>query len=139
MPIPVGGDDPTVQRLKADLKTLRGNLAVVESQATGNWTADAKQGPRDGGWKPQRLGANPPEPLVMLAKQATAEIWAAVGFPSALYSAADGTASREAWRQVLHAVLAPLGVLVSEEVATKTGVEVELVQPDPHQNPPRRP
>ena len=34
--------------------------------------------------------------------------------------------SREAWRQTLHGVIAPLGVLVSEEISAKTGVEVRF-------------
>ena len=125
LPIPVGGEDPTVQKLKADLRTLRGQTALVESQSTGNFTADNRQ-VRAGGWEPHRLGANPPEPVVDLHTTATREIWAAVGFPAALFSAADGTASREAWRQVLHGVLSPLGTLVAEEVSNKTGVAVEL-------------
>ena len=125
LPIPVDGEDPTVQKLKSDLRTLRGNTALVESQSTGNWTADHRQ-VRAGGWEPHRLGANPPEPVIDLHTAATKEIWAACGFPAALFSAADGTASREAWRQVLHGVLAPLGTLVAEEVSTTTGVAVEL-------------
>ena len=49
LPIPVDGEDPTVQKLKADLHTLRGNTALVESQSTGNWTADtANHGPEAG-------------------------------------------------------------------------------------------
>ena len=126
LPIPVDGEDPTVTKLKADLKVLRGNLAVVESQSTGTWTADQRRAPREGGWKPHRLGANPPEGLVQLQTTATREIWSACGFPAALFSAADGSASREGWRQVLHGVLSPLGTLVAEEVSNKTGVAVEL-------------
>lgn len=125
LPIPVDGEDPTVQKLKADLRTLRGQTALVESQSTGNWTADNRQ-VRAGGWEPHRLGANPPEPVVDLHTAATREIWSACGFPAALFSAADGTASREAWRQVLHGVLSPLGTLVAEEVSAKTGVTVQL-------------
>ena len=127
LPIPVDGQDPTVTKLKADLKTLAGGLAVVESQATGDWTADQRPPPRDGGWTPQRLGASPPEALVNLHQLATREIWAACGFPAALFSPSDGSASREAWRQVLFGVLAPLGELVAEELAAKTGQPVALV------------
>ena len=126
LPIPVDGEDPTVEKLKADLKTLRGNLAVVESQTTGNWTADNRPPPRDGGWTPQRIGANPPGPLVELQAMATREIWAAVGFPAALFSPSDGSASREAWRQVMFGVISPLGELVAEEITDKTGVAIEL-------------
>ena len=126
LPIPVDGQDPTVEALRNDLKTLRGNTALVESQSTGQWTADNRQTGRSGGWEPHRLGANPPEAVVELHTAATKEIWAAVGFPAALFSAADGTASREAWRQVLQGILSPLGTLVSEEVSAKTGVAVEL-------------
>ena len=127
LPIPVDGQDPTVTKLKADLRTLKGQLAVVESQSTGTFTADQRSTPRDGGWKPHRLGANPPEALVQLHKRATEEIWAAVGLPSSLFSSADGTAAREGWRQFLFSIISPLGQLVSEEISLKTGVPVELV------------
>ena len=79
LPIPVDGADPTITALKADLKTLRGRLAVVESQSTGKWTADNRQAAARGGWNVERLGANPPEPLVMLHEVATREVLAACG------------------------------------------------------------
>ena len=107
-------------------ETLRGQTRPwSRAKSTGNWTADNRQ-VRAGGWEPHRLGANPPEPVVDLHTAATREIWSACGFPAALFSAADGTASREAWRQVLHGVLSPLGTLVAEEVSNKTGVDVAL-------------
>jgi len=59
LPIPVDGEDPTVRKLKEDLKTLARALAVVESQSSGQWTEQAPQTSPSGGWTPQRLGPLP--------------------------------------------------------------------------------
>ena len=125
LPIPVDGQDPTITALKADLKTLRGRLAVVESQTTGKWTADNRQAAR-GGWTVERLGANPPEPLVMLHEIATRDVLSACGVSPALFGGADGTSAREAWRLALHGVIAPLADLVVGEISEKTGEQMSI-------------
>lgn len=128
LPIPVDGQDPTVDALKSDLRMLRGQVAVVESQQTGNWSQETGRSPAGGGWEPHRLGANPPDPLVLLFEAASREILAACGLSPSLFGLSRGDASqvREAWRLALHSVFEPLGVLAAEELATKLGVEVSF-------------
>ena len=125
LPIPKDGSDPTVAALKADLAAMRGRTAVVESQTLGQFTTGDRQSVSGSGWSPVRLGANPPAPLVELARHATAEVMEACGISPGLFSE-SGTVSREAWRQCLHGVIAPLGQLAAEEISTKTGTEVRF-------------
>ena len=50
---------------------------------------------------------------------ATLEVLAAFGLNPALFSASDGTASREGWRQALHGLIMPLARLCEEEIRVK--------------------
>lgn len=128
LPIPVDGEDPTVRKLKEDLKTLARALAVVESQSSGQWTEQAPQTSPSGGWTPQRLGASPPDALVKLCESATREVLAACGIPPQMFGfgSSDSAALREAWRITFHGVISPLGDLVTEELARKMGQDVSL-------------
>lgn len=128
LPIPVDGQDPTVEALKGDIRKLRGQVAVVESQQTGNWSPESNTPPRGGGWEPRCLGANPPAPVIALFEAASREILAACGLSPALFGLAQGDSSviREAWWLALHSVFEPVGETVAEELSGKLGIEVAL-------------
>lgn len=123
LPLPVGGDDPTLVALKADLRTLSGKLATVESVrslhpgAVGNAPS--------GDWKPERIGADPPRAEVELLTRAGLEVAAACGC-SGLFNASTDTAARESYRRWLHGTVAPLGRLVSAELSTKMEADISL-------------
>ena len=123
LPLPLPGDDPTVQSLQADLKRLRGQLATVETQSS---MAPGATGGGDG-WTAKRIGANPPSALVQLHEIATREVLAACGVPPVLFSSnPNGTAGREAWRQLLFATIAPMGRLLVAELTTKLEADVTV-------------
>ena len=123
LPLPIPGDDPTIELLKGDLKRLRGQLATVETQQS---MAPGAAGSNDG-WIARRIGADPPAALVQLHEIATREVLAACGVPPVLFSSnPNGTAGREAWRQLLFATVAPLGRLVVAELAAKLEADVAL-------------
>ena len=123
LPLPMPGDDPTIELLKVDLKKLKGQLATVETQQS---MAPGAAGANDG-WISRRIGAEPPTALVQLHEIATREVLAACGVPPVLFSSnPNGTAGREAWRQLLFATVAPLGRLVLGEVAAKLEADVAL-------------
>ena len=63
--------------------------------------------------------------MVELAKHASAEVYAACGLSASLFTAGDGTAAREAYRQCLFGLIAPLGKLIAEELTTKLEAEVK--------------
>ena len=82
LPLPVPGDDPTIDLLKADLKKLKGQLATVETQQS---MAPGAAGSNDG-WIARRIGADPPAALVQLHEIATREVLSACGVPPVLCS-----------------------------------------------------
>ena len=68
----------------------------------------------------QRLGPEPPASFALLREQFEHSILAMCGVPPALVAArGTGTAAREAYRQVLHGLVRPLGLLVVEELRAK--------------------
>ena len=118
LPIPqAGGDDESLGLLKQDLAGRKGGLHLVESMGD-SWQSGEKA-PR-GDWQSVRLGADPPQGLVLLRDAAAREVLAACGIPPALVDARSAaTAVREAWRQVLFGLIAPLGKLIEAEVRAK--------------------
>ena len=68
----------------------------------------------------QRLGPEPPDSFPLLRDRLEHSILAMCGIPPALVSAfGNGTAAREAYRQVLHGLIKPIGALVVEELRSK--------------------
>ena len=124
LPVPTDGQDVTVEQLRTDIRKLKGQVALVETTQAG-W-GEGRSGAPQRDWQPSRIGANPPAPLVQLHDAASREVWAACGVSPALWSAGDGTAAREAWRQVLFGVVAPLGRIVQEELQAKLETEVTI-------------
>ena len=125
LPIPQDGSDPTVANLKTDLANLKGRTALVEDQRSTGAALPGERVGNNAGWQTVRLGADPPDSLVELARHATREVYEAHGLNPGLFSD-SGTVSREAWRQFLHSLAAPLGQLVAEEISMKTGERVEF-------------
>ena len=126
LPMPgTGGQDATVTALKADLKTAKGGLHLVESMASGWKAGDGVRG-QENDWKTVRIGAEPPASMVELQSQASREILSACGFSPALFDATAAAASREAWRQALHGVIAPMARLVQAEMSVKLEADITL-------------
>ena len=125
LPIPVDGDDPTVKALKNDIRTLSGNVALVESQARG-WAGDGQATRPMSDWRPQRIGADPPAALVSQEERASMEVYAACGVPPALFAIGEGTAQRESYRRFLHGTVAPLARIVAAELSAKLDGDVVL-------------
>ena len=121
-PIPSDGADETVVELRGDIQKSKGKTLLVEA---GDWGAPGGV-PATAGWEPRRLGAEPPAALVSLMKEATQEVYAACGLSGSLFSAASAGGAREAWRQMLYGVVAPLGKLVSSELTDKLETSVSL-------------
>ena len=87
--------------------------AVAEHVGTGAFVIPADV-------TPQRLGPEPPDSFALLRDRFENSILAMCGIPPALVAArGTGTGAREAFRQVLHALLRPLGALVAEELQAK--------------------
>ena len=123
--LPVAGEsDPTA--LVADLKALKGQLAVVESQRSAFATGPANAGPGSDEWEPRRFGPTPPVALVQQARLASEEIYAACGLSGVFSESQQGNAAREAWRRALFGVLQPLGNILLHELQAKLSPEISL-------------
>ena len=107
-----------VVALQKKISGLRGAAALMES--TRNHGEGLPMGAPTQDWKPNRLGANPPDALVDLSDRATLAVLAACGVPPELMSGqGQGTAAREAFRRFLHATVTPLLAAMAAEAAHK--------------------
>ena len=122
LPVPVDGNDPTIATIKSDIRKARGGLLLAQG---GDWDADAKTGGR-AMWESKRFGPAPTDALVKLATLASQEVYAACGVAGSLFAAGDGTARREAYRQALHSLIAPLGRIVAFELSLKLERDIGL-------------
>ena len=110
--------DDSLSKLQADIANLKGKTALVETSSAG-WGEGRGAAPQ-ADWKPQRIGASPPDSLRQLRGDAEMCLLGAMGVPVELISArSDGAAVREAWRRFAHSTLAPLGEHVAAELAEK--------------------
>lgn len=112
-----GGDDDPLKMLKADIAAARGKAVLVETTAAG-WGEGMSAAPRRD-WTASRLGANPPEALAMIRRDAFEAVLAACGTPPSLFLDSDGTAQREAVRRWHLGTVLPLAVLLEAELAEK--------------------
>ena len=117
LPMPTkDGIDATTDALKGDIRTAKGSMLTVESMAA-NWNA-GQDAPK-GDWSQMRFGPMPPDALVKLLGAASVEVSSACGLSADLWLPGDGTGKREAWRQALHGVVAPLGRIIESELRRK--------------------
>ena len=113
-----GEDEDPNAGLKRDLASLKGELALIESFATGGGEHRNEGTRKD--FAVTRLGADPPATLPALRGDVEHCLAAALGLPAALLSPnADGTAAREALRRWLHTTLMPIAEMVCEEFERK--------------------
>ena len=128
LPIPQdggdGGDDDPLAMLKADIAAARGKAVLTETTAAG-WGEGRASAPHSD-WKAQRLGPTPPDPLVTLARDSFSRMVAACGCNVSLFTDADGTAQREAWRRWHLGTVQPLAKLLSHEITVRLETPVTL-------------
>ncbi len=125
LPMPgTDGNDDTVADLKADLKKLKGNLALVESMK-GGWGADTvAASPSD--WSPKRIGPEYSQYEEAAFREAYQQLLGVFGVPTAMLNATNQAALREAWRVWLFGVVAPLGALMAQELQAKLDPAIRL-------------
>ena len=121
LPLPVDGEDSTVAAMQADIKRSKGAILTVEGGDFDN-SGDKRQAD----YMVKRFGAMPPDALVKLAALATAEVLAACGINPALVADTQGTAMREAYRQLLFSTIAPLGRMFAAELSEKLEEDITL-------------
>ena len=103
--------------LRADIAGARGRQIVVKTSAGGYDMG--KSGAPQKDFSPNRFGADPPDALKMLRDAAGEAVMNACQVPEALFSQADGTSQREAWRRWAMGPLRGLAATVETELALK--------------------
>ena len=128
LPVPQDGgdgtDDDPLKELKRDIGAARGKAVLTETTAAG-WGEGKASAPM-ADWKPQRLGPNPPAGMVAVADAAFSRMVAACGASVSLFSDADGTAQREAWRRWHLGTVQPLAKLLAHELTVRLETTVTL-------------
>ena len=120
-----GSDDDPHKRLKADLAALAGNTSLIETTAAG-WGEGKVAAPQTD-WKPQRIGASPPDSLGSLRSDAAHAIMAACGVPPGLADPrAEGGGQRESFRRFIYSTVHPAAAMVSQELSEKLDRPFEL-------------
>ena len=118
-----GGDDAEFGGLRDEIAKARGKALLVETTQGGY--ADRGGAPaRD--WIAARLGPNPPESLVMLARDTFGRLCAACGASESLFADRDGTAMREAWRRFHLATVLPVAGMIEHELSERFETPVKF-------------
>ena len=126
LPLPIEGqtDSDETEKLRSNLRGLRGRTKIVPTSASGMGEG-VMSAPRQD-WEPRRVGINPPQWLTVLRKDTIESVLAAAGIPVELAVSSTAGADREAWRRFLHSTVAPLGLMVEEELSEKLEEKVKL-------------
>lgn len=110
---PIGAANP--DGLAEAIRTARGRTLLPETTAGGY--GDKAGAPRRD-WHPERLGADPPMPLIHLRQHVESSVLACFGVPAPLgpMGINDGTAQREGLRRLWTITISPLADLIAEEL-----------------------
>ena len=116
-------NSPEMAGVRTGLAGADGKTVMMET-TQGNDRGNAPQ--RD--WSPMRLGANPPAALVELTNQAFARMVAVCGASVSLFSDADGTSQREAWRRWHLSTVLPVAGHIEFELQQRIdkGIKIKL-------------
>ncbi|MCY3812454.1 MAG: phage portal protein [Gammaproteobacteria bacterium] len=125
LPMPEAPERGAFDGLKEAIAKLAGKVAFVEStRAKGRY--EQGNAPRYD-WRPERIGASPPQTLPVLRADVGRDILSACGIPPSLADQrTDGTAQRESFRRFLHVTLAPVARRIEAELGRKLDSPVEL-------------
>ena len=109
--------DTNLKRIEATLGKLAGRIMTVESMMTAAG-GGYQEAPKDD-WMVKRVGANFPQSLVDLRRDADELILGICGIPIEFLKSADGSALRETYRRLLFNTIQPLGNIVAQELSEK--------------------
>ena len=128
-----GGKDGADKKrfpLSDELSALRGGLAtfMAAESGTGGESGSSVFQPRP--WNFTRLGATPPESLVMLSKQVDEQLAAALGVPANLLMGGAQTGLRESLRVFISTTLQPCAARFRHEAQIKLGLDADWTFPN---------
>ena len=109
-----GPSEAVTPPFKAALQALKGGLRLV----TTSRESEPGAAPQFD-WKPQRLGANPPQAIIQAREAAERTIAAACGIPYSLIGESEGMGQREAYRRLQALTVTPTAMLIESELRAK--------------------
>ena len=98
IPVPEG-DEARLEKLRAVIAALAGRAMLTETTA-GGYGAGQHEAPRQD-LVPRRLGGSPDQNMVLARQHVFSDVLSACGTPPSLFTDADGTSQREAFRRYL--------------------------------------
>ena len=122
--LPDGTSEEQVTALRRDLAVLEGQVALVETEASGHGQGMRAAPQID--WQLRRIGAQVPESNIALRTDASTDVIAALGIPPSLFRGTDGVSMREAYRLLLVSTLQPIAQIISAELSRKLEVGVSI-------------
>ena len=128
IPVPrqdqVGDADDTdpLAMLQQDIAGLRGRPALIETTAAG-WAEGRVAAPVTD-WKANRVGGNPPAPLVSLRQAVENTVMSACGVPPGVFGAGQASGQREALRTFYRATVLPIAEIMTAELTIKLDTAV---------------
>ena len=118
LPLPQQPDDAdSTSELETTLGALRGKIMTAESMAS-TAAGGYQEAPKED-WEIKRVGANYPQSMIELRRDADSLILGLCGVPIEFLTGADGGALREAYRRMLFGTIQPLGAIVAQELTEK--------------------
>ena len=118
--VPMPGDDPRLAPIRTAVGSAHGGVVFLENGDLGASSGAFVD------MVSRRMGPSSPEPFVILAKQASDEVFAALGFNPSLFTSGSADSLQNAWRLALAGVIGPLGRKVSAELNAKLGDGITL-------------
>ena len=117
LPIPDGMEEEETEDLRADLKSMAGQVALIETTSSGH--GQGRSGAPAQDWIPRRFGPMIPATSLEAARDASMGVLTALGIPPGLWANSDGTALRESYRQLIQYTITPTLEIVAAELAAK--------------------
>ena len=108
--------------LQQDIAGLRGRPALIETTAAG-WAEGRVAAPVTD-WKANRVGGNPPAPLVSLRQAVENTVMSACGVPPGVFGAGQASGQREALRTFYRATVLPIAEIMTAELTIKLDTAV---------------
>ena len=110
-------DDNEFAALKSAIGNAAGQAFLMETTADNFGRGPSGSPQRD--WDARRLGANPPQSMIDLRKDAERSVLAACGISDALAFDATGTGQREALRRFINVHVEPRADMLARELSAK--------------------
>ena len=121
--VAIDGGDDALDNVTAKVRGAKGRAVFVEAARA---AADVPSAAPQRGYKPVRVGVDPPEHAVSLRKDVQIAVCAAAGVPPSLVLSSQGSDRRESFRQWIATTVKPLARVVETACSAALETDVKL-------------